>query len=479
MAIITVFWTLYAYWSNYNLDRFIDMLENYALGRRWALGYPKHPPLSQWTTAAWFSVLPTGDFAYRALTALNLATGLGLMAALARRFLDPAQQMAALAVSLAIPLMSFLAMTYNANSAMIPYWAGAALAYFGVIERRSMVAATALGLCIGLALLSKYYSAVLVLSLLAHSLFDREVRPLWRTGLPWIAMAVATAVFAPHAVWLGQNGFGPVTYAALEQGDRSLGGVVGSNLAFIASQFAYALPGLAPLALYRRRGDNLALFDFRSVLALDDRPLGRDWLFLTRGPPRATIVLSLAMASPVTTTWSMPAAMFWPVLLTLLLQREIANRRARTGMAFIISFAVVLLALSPVIQRALLREAGVNSAVPVRRMVAAAESAWAQAAGAPLDFVTGENFLAYGASFYAGGNPLAVKPAEVEGDDPIGNAFRRSGVLAMCRSEKCLSAEWLAANGFRMLPTIVVPGEPGAGGPASYPVHLWVKTPAP
>ena len=86
-----VFWTLYADWSQYNLDQFGDMLENYAWGIRWRLGNPHHPPLFGWITATWFLIFPRTDFAYHALAAANIAASLLVMLQIAKRYLGSAR----------------------------------------------------------------------------------------------------------------------------------------------------------------------------------------------------------------------------------------------------------------------------------------------------------------------------------------------------------------------------------------------------
>ena len=100
-----VFWTLYTDWSQYNLDQFGDMPENYAWGIRWQLGNPHHPPLFGWITAAWFLVFPRTDFAYHALAAANIALSLLVMLQIAKRYLGASQLVLSVAVALVLPLL--------------------------------------------------------------------------------------------------------------------------------------------------------------------------------------------------------------------------------------------------------------------------------------------------------------------------------------------------------------------------------------
>ena len=70
-----------------------------------------------------------------------------------------------------------------------------------------------LGFGIGMALWAKYFVVVQAVPLVLFGLFDRDARKSLATPGPWLAIAVALVVMAPHLVWLVQNDFLPFTYA--------------------------------------------------------------------------------------------------------------------------------------------------------------------------------------------------------------------------------------------------------------------------
>ena len=71
-----------------------------------------------------------------------------------------------------------------------------------------------LGLAIGAALWAKYFVVVLAAPLALFLLFDRDARKALATPGPWIALAVALVVMAPHLLWLVRNDFLPFAYAS-------------------------------------------------------------------------------------------------------------------------------------------------------------------------------------------------------------------------------------------------------------------------
>ena len=69
-----VWWMCYVLSRN-NLDPYGDMVEAYSWGINWVWGYDKHPPLSGWVAAAWFSVFPTQDWAFYLLAVAMVGRG--------------------------------------------------------------------------------------------------------------------------------------------------------------------------------------------------------------------------------------------------------------------------------------------------------------------------------------------------------------------------------------------------------------------
>ena len=77
-------WTLDQALATANLDRYGDMLENYAWGQVLEWGSFKHPPLFAWVAGLWFRLTPLSDFSYHCMAYLNVALGLAGVAELVR-----------------------------------------------------------------------------------------------------------------------------------------------------------------------------------------------------------------------------------------------------------------------------------------------------------------------------------------------------------------------------------------------------------
>src|SRR5882762_217046 len=91
-------WTVYAVVAKASQDFHFDMGEMVAWSREITFGTPKHPPLPAWLAGAWFSIFPLTTWAYDLF-----AVGLALLTL--------------------VPFFNFHALKFNANSAMMPWWA--------------------------------------------------------------------------------------------------------------------------------------------------------------------------------------------------------------------------------------------------------------------------------------------------------------------------------------------------------------------
>lgn len=235
----------------------VDNIEQLTWVRSLEWGYYKHPPLptwllwvpvqlfglTVWTSYAMGAVMTLGALAimWRLLVSLRGSTYAGL----------------ALLSALCITYYNGRLTYYNHNVVlMFIATASAALCWQAYTTRR-LRWWIALGVVIGLGLLSKYQIAVTVASVLAFTLYQQAWRdPAHRVGLLSAAL-VALLMFVPHIEWLRGHGFGPIEYAE----DTSIGiglgawARIGNSLGWLFDQLvnrgipAFALLGITALEL--------------------------------------------------------------------------------------------------------------------------------------------------------------------------------------------------------------------------------------
>ena len=483
VAVFVLFWTLFATLSRYNLDIHGDMVENFAWGIAWQLGYYKHPPLYSWISAAWLSVLPRTNFFYHLLSMTSVAVAALGMWRIATRFFTPNQQVLLVAMVFFLPPLTFLSINYNATSAMAPFWAFTLLFYIRVLEKRRLVDALLLGLLGGLAVLAKYHSVVLVLALLTHAIADRQARPLFQTMLLPAAAIGALIPIGPHIYWLFDTGFLTVRYAS-DQGDGNRLDSLWSAATFIPAMLLYALPGFALLLAHRYPRDGRPIVAREQVRMLSLTVEGRALLAAIFLPPLYTILLGLALHAELSSLWSIPFFVFIPFIMVSFMPKLFADRRGIVLPVLIGLFCFVALAWAPTIKRYTLEIGRSNSAVPISYIARTVQEKWREKAQKPLVLVAAEtNFLANGTAFYASDRPYAIQGMSLTITPWVtGQQIVRDGGVMVCLGLNPRPACELAAK--RMFGRIdaraifIAKSPRGAIGPKARGYQILMRLPA-
>jgi 4-amino-4-deoxy-L-arabinose transferase-like glycosyltransferase len=217
---------------------------------RLAWGYVDHPPLSVAVLAASRALIGESLLALRLLPALAHCALIVVVALLARELGGgrSAQWLAATA-AFAAPVYLGISGFYSMNAFEPPLWAGAALLLARIVK--SPVHASparlwlGLGLVLGLSLLNKLSTLWLGAGIAVGLVVTRERRWL-ATPWPWLCLALALVLFAPHIVWQIRLDW---PTAEFMRNATSLKMVSKPPLVFLGEQLLTMNPLLAPLWL--------------------------------------------------------------------------------------------------------------------------------------------------------------------------------------------------------------------------------------
>ena len=202
------------------------------------------------------------------------------------------------------------------------------------------------GCCSGwrsaLSLWAKYFVAVLAIPMALFVLIDRDARKCLATPGPYIAIAVALVVMAPHLVWLVQNDFLPFGYAEHRAVlPRGLIDHVWHPLQFAISQLFFLIPSLliaAPLFWPRARAGEAPLaakadaFDRRIVT------------LLAFGPMATVLALSAVSGRGTVAMWGYPLWLFLGLWIVLTARRALDVPLGRLTLTWAIVFSGLALA---------------------------------------------------------------------------------------------------------------------------------------
>ena len=302
----------------------LDLIEALTYGREWQIGYDKLPPLPWWLVEI-VNRLVGYDFAYYLLAQLAVVAALAVVFAMARPLAGVLNALVAVLILDGLHYFNYTAAKFNHDVIQLPFWALAGFAFHRALRGGKRQHWLLLGLAVGMSLWAKYFVVVLAAPLVLFVLLDREARAALATPGPYLAIAVALIVMAPHLVWLVQNDFLPFAYAehrALPS--RGLIDHVWHPLQFAVSQGLFLIPSLliaAPL-VYPRRGAGVPPVTM-AANAYDRRIVA----LLAFGPMAAVLALSAVSGRGTVAMWGYPLWLFFGVFMVLSARQALDQQR--------------------------------------------------------------------------------------------------------------------------------------------------------
>lgn len=432
-----VAWTLIYMLADMGSDLHPDTLEAWSYGRMRTWGMQKHPPLMSWVAHTWCLVFPVRDWSFELLAAVTGAIGILFVDLTSRRLLSGAQRVLVTLTLMLLPAYQFMAHKFNANSILLPLWPLATCCFLRSFESRRAIWAIFFGAACALAMLGKYYSAVLLLGFGAAALADPRRLSYLRSWAPWISLTTFVVCLLPHLFWLVENDFKPVKYAS----SVHIGGDTISSLrdsaVFIAGNLAYLILPVIVLFFARDSVDNDTS---RARRADDVFPLLVIFLALLAIPA----VLAVVLQSNLPPLWNLPG-LFVGVLLLVQHPFFQSSPRKIARLALIIGIAhLVALVLAP--SYAFYRnKVGYSEHRNMLRDVATKiDDQYRQLADRPIYAVSGDPDLALGVSFYGTGKPIYARmlPGEEDWRFP-GPETAKRGWVGVCFAGDTSCTAWL------------------------------------
>ncbi|MGY3549822.1 hypothetical protein ACVW0W_005589 [Bradyrhizobium sp. USDA 4469] len=213
IASFVAVWTLYLAVAYAGGGLHPDTLEAWTLGRNFAFGYHKHPPLMGWAAASWTFLFPLSDFSLQLMAMVNAGLALFFVDCVARQFVTGHKRVLVLLLLMLTPVYQFHAQRFNANTVLLAVWPLATWCFLRAFETRHAGWAIAAGCTAALAMVGKYYSVFLVASFGFAALVHPARRAYFTSASPWISAVTGLAVLSPHIYWLATTGASTFSYA--------------------------------------------------------------------------------------------------------------------------------------------------------------------------------------------------------------------------------------------------------------------------
>lgn len=411
VAVHVVLWWAAQALTQHNLP--LDMIQLLAWGQGWQIAYYAHPPLAAWLLEGLYELTGRLQEVLYLTGPLFVVATMWAVWRLGRRV---AAAPVALAGALALTgsvYYGFTSPEFNHNVVQYPFWALLPLALYGALSERKLRDWALAGLWAAGALYAKYSGVLLIATAGLFILLHPAGRAALRTKGPYVALAVAAVLLAPHVAALSSTGFEAVTTpvwrassVAAEPLDRLM-----LPLKFLGAQLIAVLGTLllvAVLVLRRRR----SLEDPGVPPARFDRAFLLSFAF---GPLVLALAVSAAAGIELRSMWG---ATFFPLLGLALLVAGRPTPSVRRLRRFLALWIVLFVAglggyLGKTLGEAWLRDKGARANFPGRALAGAVEAAWrARVPNRRLAYVVGDKWIAGNVSAYAPSRPFAL----IDGD---------------------------------------------------------------
>jgi 4-amino-4-deoxy-L-arabinose transferase-like glycosyltransferase len=395
-------WFMYGLIAKSSQDINADLAEMTVWAHEPALGYPKHPPLLAYVVRAWFAVFPQADWSFLLLAALTLAAGLYLAFELCGLWLEGEKRAAAPFLLAVIPFYNFLGLKFDQNSALIPLWALAMLAFMRSLETRRAGWGVVLGIAAAAAMLTKYWSFFLLAAIFLALIFDHRRNAYLRSPAPWSGAAVFLGLTLPHLFWLIENHFPPLNWIGERRTADSLFDFLRSLNEYSLGTIGYVAPAIVLVALIIRPSGR-AVRDSWFVMESTRRPA--TVLFWT--PLLLPIAVAVVKHTNLLSVWNEPSVALLPVMMLASPLIKVSRQAAAWIAACAVSYTVLALIASPFVAYVLLERGVENNAAYARLLAAATEELWLATTDKPLALVGGRFLLVNPVTFYMPDKPAS------------------------------------------------------------------------
>ncbi len=480
LAAYCAVWTVYAVIAKSSQDFHFDMGEMVAWSREVTLGTPKHPPLPAWLVGAWFSVFPLTSWAYDLFAMAGASVAIGIAFVVSTRYLDGLKSAVGLAFLTLVPFFNFHSFKFNANSAMMPWWALTTWLFLRSFELsasrtqpapspRALVLAAALaGVAAATAMLTKYWAVVLLAAMVIAALSDPRRKSYFASVAPYATVAAGLLALSPHLAWLWLHDFASFGYALESHPGTRIDAFV-SGLGYFAGAVGYAVVPIVLTALAARPAP-AAISD----MLWPREPQRRLAVLVFFLPLVLPAFLALASSEKVVSIWAFGGMTLLPVVLLSSPRIVIPRLAAVRILAAAVAFPFLAVLAAPVVALVTHLNGVLNYSNQYSLIAEAAGRFWHEATARPLRLVGSYDNVMNGSVFYFPDRPSTLdimNPRLTPWADDARVA--REGVLLYCPvAEKgCMDAmnkRAAAAPGSRRTEVDISRTFLGIAGPATH-----------
>lgn len=433
-------WTAYLSVAYVGSGLHPDFLETWTLGRYFARGYPKHPPLMGWVTGAWTSVFPSVDWSLHLMAMTNAALALWAVDLISKHFVTGHKRLLVLLLLMLTPAYQSHAQRFNANAMLLALWPLATYCFLRAFETRTAIWAIAVGLATALAMLGKYYSVFLVASFAIAALGHPSRRAYFSSASPWISVAAGLLALAPHLHWLATTGAAPFGYAMAAHAGVDLPTSL-QNSVFFVMGLAAAM-SLSAVTWVMIAGHRLRRLpeDFAAM-----NPDLRLLYYIAIGTIALPVATSLVVGTDLPSLWALQGVFLFAVLIVCGTSYPIERFYAVNATILVAGIAVAAVVIAAPIHAVYRNSYGYEEGRNFYRQIAGELTRqWHELTSVPFSRVSGDDALAFATAFYSPDHPYYARPFAKQYTWPIPRKTTlESGWAGLCFHDQPDCLDWM------------------------------------
>ncbi|MDB5567021.1 MAG: hypothetical protein JWP84_3587 [Tardiphaga sp.] len=441
-ALIVAFaavWLLFLLIAYLSGDLHADALETWSVGREFAWGNAKHPPLMGWAAYLWTRVFPLADWSFQLLAMTNAAVALWAVDLIARRFVRGDARAVVLMLLMLLPAYQFHAQRFNANTVLLAVWPLATYCFLRSFESRALGWAAAAGAFAALAMLGKYYSVFLVGSFVLAAVAHPQRATYFKSWAPWASALAGLVVLGPHLHWLATTGATPFAYALdVHSGIDFSSSLYEAAMFLLGLAATLALPALVWVLSAELRLKRFGA-DFR---ALNPGLVLLFWVFV--GTILLPVIAAIAIGTDMPSLWALQG-LFLPAILIVCGASFALERLYVVNLAvFVAGIAVVGVVIAAPLHAIWRNSVSPNDRSYYRLAAVELTKRWHGVSDRPLPAISGDDGLAFATAFYSPDHPVYRRPFQYQYDwslPPLKTLEK--GWAAMCFTEDELCTVWM------------------------------------
>lgn len=380
-------WTLAPSFFRLNLP--LDAMETTTWASHLAWGYDKNPFLNAWLTAASLQLAPTGILTYF-LSQLSVVICFIATWTLAKKILSPLKALTAVMLLEGIQYYHLHSIDFSDNSLLLSMWALTILFFYQALQKNEIRHWIFTGFFAGFALMVKYFSGLLLLSM--FFLLLKDYRHYFKKPAIYFGLLTFLMIITPHLIWLFSNDLITLHYAIA----RTTAKYHWYNHIVYPLQFTLEqCEALIPLLLLL-----LFFFPFKKNVNLQKYEKNF-FIFVGILPFFLTLMISSIFAMKLRAAWGQP--LFSLVGIILIINTDITLKKFYR---FSFVLTILIIVTVSIYSANLLCAKKISTAIfPGKHIATFVTNLWENKYQTPLKFVAGGRWLAGNIALYSSDHP--------------------------------------------------------------------------